>query len=173
MLTAGHLWSQSASKVSDLRWRLIWSSRNSHRRYSMCNWSVTHSCKTPVTCELEYMFYQFGKGSEINALGNTPNPNCPFPSFTCLSFCFYLFVLFHDWYHSHIMFHAFQVHEHRIPQSWSSCRNWMRHKRLYKAKVQSFKMLSRSWTPIRKWQKSKQLLPLTTILNVHEELRQV
>ena len=59
-----------------------------------CAIEVSHSCKTPVTCELEYMFYQFGKGSEINALGNTPNPTAPFllslvflPVFIC-SFCF-------------------------------------------------------------------------------------
>lgn len=138
-----------------------------------CAIEVSHSCKTPVICELEYMFHQFGKGSKINALGNTPNSNCPFRPFACLSFCFYLFVLFHDWYHSHIMFHAFQVHGHRIPQSWSSCRNWMRHKRLYKAKIQSYRVLSRSWTPIRKWQKSMQLLPFTAILYVREELMQV
>ena len=172
MLTAGHLWSQSASKVSDLRWRLIWSSRNSHRRYKMCNWSVTfmqNACNIWIGIHVLSVW----KGQQDKRPRKYAQLKLPLSPFRLSSFCVYLFVLFYDWYHSHIMFYAFQVHGHRIPQSWSSCRNWMRHKRLYKAKVQSYKMLSRSWTPIRKWQKSKQLLPLTTILNVHEELRQV
>ena len=53
-----------------------------------CAIEVSHSCKTPVIFELEYMFYQFGKGSKINALGNTPNSNCPFRPFACLPFVF-------------------------------------------------------------------------------------